>query len=66
MKKIILLFTLMLSCVLVNAQEDGQFFEKEYKFPLAINNGKCGVTGAADFTSTSFTDDILFTNFMFL
>ena len=63
MKKIILCMCLLfLSFAFVKAQDDGQFFEKEYKFPLAINNGKCGVTGAVDFSTSSMTDDILFTN----
>ena len=62
MKKIILLFALVLSGVLGKAQDDEQFFEKEYKFPLAMDNGKCIVSGAMDFNTTDLDDDAIFTN----
>lgn len=63
MKKIIVLMTLILSGVWASAQdEDAQLFEKEYKFPLATENGKCLVAGAMDFTKTDLNDDAIFTN----
>ena len=62
MKKIIITLLAMFSVIYANAQDDSQLFEKEYKFPLANNNGKCSVTGVMDFTTASFDDDDLFTN----
>ena len=62
MKKIILLLVLVLSVVWVKAQDEEQLFEKEYKFPLSMDNGKCSVSGAMDFSATKLDDDAIFTN----
>lgn len=62
MKKVIVLMTLVLTSIFANAQEDEQLFEKEYKFPLTTENGKCIVVGAMDFTKTDLDDDAIFTN----
>lgn len=62
MKKIIVLMALVLTGVFANAQEDEQLFEKEYKFPLALDKGKGIVAGAMDFTKTDLDDDMIFTN----
>lgn len=62
MKKIIVLLVLALSGFVAYAQDDEQLFEKEYKFPLTMENGKGSVTGAMDFTATDLDDDAIFTN----
>ncbi|MBO4373332.1 MAG: hypothetical protein J5826_10395 [Bacteroidales bacterium] len=62
MKKNALLFAILVLCLTASAQDDGQYFEKEYQFPLALNNGKCVVMGAMDFTANNIDDDLIFTN----
>lgn len=62
MKKVIVLMALILSGILANAQDNENLFEKEYKFPLALDKGKGKVAGAMDFSNTDLDDDAIFTN----
>ncbi|MDD6001354.1 MAG: hypothetical protein PUC50_04075 [Bacteroidales bacterium] len=57
MKKLFVLSVIFFSYFFAMAQDDGQYFEKDYPFPLALNNGKCSVMGVMDFTNNSSIDD---------